>query len=64
MITLVNQSNPTAFKRNGLCPGPAVFLWNEPFTRGHVVAFTCIWTGLALISIEQIARLRRKNRLD
>jgi len=40
----------------------AVFLWNEPFTTGHAIAFTCIWTGLALISFEQIRkRLRRRK---
>ena len=41
----------------------AVFLWHEPFTKGHVVAFACIWSGLALISFEQIRRLGRKNRI-
>lgn len=39
----------------------AVFLWHEPFTGGHAVAFACIWTGLALISFEQIRHLRRKR---
>ena len=40
----------------------AVFLWNEPFTQGHIVAFACIWTGLALISYEQIRAARRSQR--
>lgn len=30
----------------------AVFLYGEPFTRAHAVAFACIWTALALYSIE------------
>ncbi len=38
----------------------AVFLWNEPFTRGHAVAFSCIWTALALVTL---APLRRRRRL-
>lgn len=41
----------------------AVFLWDEPFTFGHVVAFTCIWSGLALISIEQLRAARRRQRI-
>ena len=40
----------------------AVFLWDEPFTRGHVIAFACIWFGLALISWEQLRSLRRKRQ--
>ena len=39
----------------------SVFLWNEPFTRGHAVAFSCIWFALALISAESWKRSR--NRL-
>lgn len=41
----------------------AVFLWGEPFTFGHAVAFTCIWSGLALISIEQLRAAHRRQRL-
>jgi len=41
----------------------AVFLWHEPFTQGHVVAFACIFSGLALISLEQLRALRRRRRL-
>ena len=40
----------------------AVYLWNEPFTRGHVVAFSCIWLGLLLVSAEQIRNMQRKRR--
>ena len=41
----------------------AVFLWNEPFTTGHQVAFAAIWTGLVLVSFEQIRNLKRRRRL-
>ncbi len=41
----------------------AVFLWNEPFTTGHAIAFTCIWTGLALISFEQIRKMLRRRKI-
>ena len=40
----------------------AVFLWNEPFTQGHAVAFSCIWLGLALISLEQARLMHRRRR--
>jgi chloramphenicol-sensitive protein RarD len=40
----------------------AVFLWNETFTAGHAVAFVCIWSGLALISLEQVRALQRRRR--
>lgn len=40
----------------------AVFLWGEPFTQGHLVAFGCIWGGLALITAEQIGMARRRHR--
>jgi chloramphenicol-sensitive protein RarD len=40
----------------------AVFLWHEPFTAGHAVAFVCIWSGLALISLEQVRAMRRRRR--
>jgi chloramphenicol-sensitive protein RarD len=39
----------------------SVFLWDEPFTRGHAVAFGCIWFALALVSAETWKRSR--NRL-
>lgn len=41
----------------------AVFVWDEPFTRGHQVAFGCIWTALLILSIESVARLRRARRV-
>jgi len=37
----------------------SVFLYNEPFTQGHAVAFTCIWLALAMVSFETILRARR-----
>jgi chloramphenicol-sensitive protein RarD len=41
----------------------AVFLWNEPFTQGYVVAFGCIWLGLILISLEQVRNMHRRRKL-
>ena len=37
----------------------AVFFYNEPFTRGHAVAFASIWLALILVSIESMVRSRR-----
>jgi len=37
----------------------AVFFYNEPFTRGHAVAFGCIWLALFMVSIESMVRSRR-----
>ena len=37
----------------------AVFLFDEPFTRGHMVTFTMIWIALVLVSIEPLFRARR-----
>jgi chloramphenicol-sensitive protein RarD len=37
----------------------SVFVWDEPFTRGHAVAFGCIWFALAMISVETWHRSRR-----
>lgn len=37
----------------------AVFLWGEPFTQGHAVAFACIWTALLLVTLGPV-RARRK----
>jgi len=39
----------------------SVFVWDEPFTQGHAVAFGCIWFALALVSVETWKRSR--NRL-
>ena len=30
----------------------AVLVYGEPFTRAHAVAFACIWSALALYSLE------------
>jgi chloramphenicol-sensitive protein RarD len=40
----------------------AVFLYGESFTNGHVVAFTCIWLALVLVSIEPFRQARRRLR--
>jgi chloramphenicol-sensitive protein RarD len=40
----------------------AVYLYGEPFTSGHAVAFTCIWLALALVSIEPFRRARKRLR--
>ena len=37
----------------------AVFVYHEPFTRGHAVAFSCIWLALFMVSIESLVRSRR-----
>lgn len=37
----------------------SVFIWDEPFTQGHAVAFACIWFALAMISVETWQRSRR-----
>ncbi len=37
----------------------AVFLYGESFTRGHLVAFSCIWFSLVLVSAENVLRPRR-----
>ncbi len=37
----------------------SVFVFGESFTRGHAVAFACIWFALAMISIESWKRARR-----
>lgn len=39
----------------------AVFFFDESFTRGHAVAFCCIWFALLMISTESLARLRRHH---
>jgi chloramphenicol-sensitive protein RarD len=41
----------------------AAFVWDEPFTQGHAVAFGCIWTALLILSVESVARMRRERRL-
>jgi chloramphenicol-sensitive protein RarD len=37
----------------------SVFIYGESFTRGHAVAFACIWLALAMVSTETVARRRR-----
>jgi chloramphenicol-sensitive protein RarD len=37
----------------------SVFIYGETFTRGHAVAFSCIWFALAMVSIESLMRSRR-----
>lgn len=37
----------------------AVFLYGEAFTLGHMVAFTCIWLSLAMVSVESVFGARR-----
>lgn len=37
----------------------AVFLYGENFTPGHMVAFSCIWISLAMVSAESVLRPRR-----
>jgi len=36
----------------------SVFAYGEAFTRGHAVAFGCIWFALAMISVETWKRSR------
>lgn len=37
----------------------AVFLYGERFTRAHAVAFGCIWSALAIFSVDMWQRQRR-----
>lgn len=37
----------------------AVLLWDEAFTTAHGIAFTCIWTAIAVYSVENIRRARQ-----
>ncbi|MEM1412250.1 MAG: EamA family transporter RarD [Pseudomonadota bacterium] len=41
----------------------AVFLWGEPFTRGHAVAFGCIWFALVLVTLAPLRQRRRQARM-
>lgn len=41
----------------------AVYVYGEPFTHGHKVAFSLIWLSLALVSAESVLRARRKPRV-
>lgn len=31
-----------------------VFVYDEPFTTAHIVCFACIWTGLAIFSVDAL----------
>ncbi|MDQ2823823.1 MAG: EamA family transporter RarD [Verrucomicrobiota bacterium] len=35
-----------------------VFLYHEPFTRGHLITFSLIWIALAIFTFEAVARWR------
>jgi chloramphenicol-sensitive protein RarD len=37
----------------------AVFVYGEPFTRGHAVAFACIWTALLFVTADSLWRMPR-----
>jgi len=37
----------------------SVFVYGEVFTRGHAVAFGCIWFALAMVSTESVIRTRK-----
>jgi chloramphenicol-sensitive protein RarD len=39
----------------------AVFVYEEPFTVGHAVAFTCIWLALLMVSAESFMSRRSQN---
>lgn len=36
-----------------------VFIFGEPFTLVHLITFVCIWTGIAIYSIETVCYMRR-----
>jgi len=40
----------------------AVYLYDEKFTLGHAVAFTCIWLALVMVSIVPFRNVRRRLR--
>ena len=37
----------------------AVLYYGEPFTRAYAIAFSCIWTALAIFAFDMVARQRR-----
>jgi chloramphenicol-sensitive protein RarD len=41
----------------------AVFLYDEQFTAGHAVIFSCIWIALGLVSFDTVHRARRRLRV-
>jgi chloramphenicol-sensitive protein RarD len=42
----------------------AVFLWGESFTRGHAVAFACIWTALLIVTLAPLRRRLARRPLS
>ncbi len=40
----------------------AVFAFGEPFTRDHAVTFVCIWTALAIFSVDRVRQAGRDRR--
>ena len=36
-----------------------IFVYKEPFTTAHIVCFACIWTGLAIFTVDTLKRLRK-----
>ncbi|MGB5209205.1 MAG: EamA family transporter RarD [Gammaproteobacteria bacterium] len=42
----------------------AVFVYGEAFTPAHAVTFGCIWTGLAIFSVDSFRQARRVRRLS
>jgi len=57
-LGLVQYINPT------LQFACAVFVFAEPFTRWHAIAFPIIWIALALYSIAALRQDRAARRLD
>jgi chloramphenicol-sensitive protein RarD len=51
-IGLLQYLNPT------MQFATAVFLFGEPFTSGHAIAFTCIWLSLAIYTVDALVTLR------
>jgi chloramphenicol-sensitive protein RarD len=37
----------------------AIFLYDEPFTRAHVITFSCIWLALAIYTWDSVREARR-----
>ncbi|WP_409251640.1 EamA family transporter RarD [Bacillus sp. SCS-153A] len=37
-----------------------VFLYGEPFTQTHLIAFTLIWSALTIFSVSRMKRVKRK----
>lgn len=56
MVGFVQYVSPTIALMLG------VFLFGEPFTLAHAVCLGCIWTGLFLVSFEQVRSFRKKTR--